>query len=184
MVKLQVTKKRLAAVAAVLVIAGFVGVTIYEQFELRGLRARMHTLENNVNDLGMVYDGTADESKVDYEEISKESATVRVVDLGDMNYKYDESTEQTYKSQKVLVYKLKITNDIGWQYDYSEGQIKGKTASGQLIDPLFASDIHPDDLKGSVTLSLAPGGQGEIYVYLPADKGITGLYYTDFGGAI
>ena len=183
MSRLQVSKKQLVAVAVVLVILGFVGVTVYEQFELRGLRARVHTLENSMNDLGMVYDGATDDLLVNYEQISKESATVRVLDTGAYN-KYDDSSEQTYKSRQVLVYKLKITNSTDWQYDYSEGQVKGKTASGQLVEPLFVSDIHPDDQKGSGTLSLAPGGQGEVYVYLPADKGITELYYTDFNGAV
>ncbi len=167
--------KKLVALAPLALIAVLVGLHVYQLQELRGLRARVHTLEYARGEQLAQETQYANE-KVDYEILSTTQKTVRVEDPN--SYKMDQP-EIKYVEKKVNVYKVKVTNNTSWTYDFVDGDIRGKTASGSLVAPESNFAVHPDDRQGPESLSLAPGGSGEVYVYIPADQAITELYYSN-----
>lgn len=169
------SKKTIALLVLALV---FVGIEVYQLQELRGLRARVHSLEAAQAEQTSAEQASAAE-KVNYEILGKTEKTVRVEDYS--NYEQQgTATTPTYVAQKVTEYHIKVTNNTSWTYDYAEGDIRGKTASGNLIAPVSFYSIHPDDKQGPETVSLVPGGYAEIYVYIPTNQPIVDLYYSSF----
>ncbi len=157
-----------------------VGVLIYTLFELRGLRARVHTVEysrgEELSQLGQQNESFESE-KVDLQILSKSSAVVQVEDM-DANIQLQPYQDLVYKPQKVQVYKVKITNNTSVPYDYSDVDIRGKTEAGTLVNSISFLSVHPSDRKGNDTLGLAPGGSGTVTIYFPADEEIISLYST------
>ncbi len=165
--------KHLRIAIPLLLIAGLVALHVYQLQELRGLRTRVHTLEY-ANNEQQAEEAKYAEEKVDYEVVSKEPKSLRVEDMSAYSMT---QTEPTYVNKKVIVYRVKVTNNTSWTYDYSEDQIRGKTATGGLVASEGNYMVHPDDRQGPEYLSLAPGGVGEIYVYISAEQNIVDLYY-------
>ena len=170
--------KQLLRVAPLILVIGLAALHVYQLQELRGLRARVHTLEYARGQELSEEAKYANES-VDYEVLSQSQKTIRVEDPS--SYTMD-MTEPTYITKNVNVYKVKVTNNTSWTYDFTDGDIRGKTASGSLIAPESNYTVHPEDRQGPDSLSLAPGGTGEIYVYISADQQVSELYYPNKAG--
>jgi hypothetical protein len=184
MKKINISKRKALIIGSVALVIAFVGVTVYELQELKGLRARVHSLEYAKGEEARIAEEenqAYEEQKINYEVISKETADLRVEkEVVSM----DASDQIEYETKKVLVYKLKVTNNTSDAYDYTEGDVKGKTKAGSLVAPISGYTVHPDDQKGKDTVSLAPGGSAEVYVYILADEEIVDLYYSSYGYGI
>ena len=178
MTKIKLRRRQIVFLLSGIFIISVVGLTIYELQELRGLRARVHTIEYNGNEAQNQLDAqdlAYQNEKVDYEVISKTTADVRVQDTESYN---ENNEEPKYETKKVYIYKMKVTNNTTFAYEYAEGDVKGKTKSGSLISPVAAYSIHPADRRGKDSLNLAPKGSAVVYVYIPADEEIVELYYS------
>lgn len=187
MKKINFSKRRVAKFVGIILVIAAVGLAVYGLFELQGLRARVHTLEYAKGDEARqqaeqqaALEQQIAAEKIDYKVLSKTTKTVRVTE----DYyggEYGEASEPTYKEKEVIEYRVKITNNTTYVYDgYSD--IRGKTKNGTLVNPLDYYTIHEDDRKGAASVSLAPGGSDEIYLYMPADKNIEDLYFGYSGG--
>lgn len=181
MKKIKISRPRKIVILSVAVALGFVGLTAYEINELKNLRSRVGTIESKDRE-AEAFQAEQEEAyeneKINYEIISKSEQEVRV-EKAEPYYKDASSTAISYEAKKMIVYKVKVTNSTTWDYDYSEGVIRGKTSSGSLVAPQSWYQIHPDDRQGAETLSLAPGGVGEVYIYLPYSEDITDLHFSD-----
>ncbi len=188
MKKINISKRKALMIGSVVLVISFIGVTIYELQELKGLRARVHSLEyangeeariaEEENQANQAYE----DQKINYEVLSKEEAELRVEK--ELANTMDAPEQTEYETKKVLIYKLKVTNNTTEAYDYTEGDVKGKTKSGSLVAPISGYSIHPDDQKGKDSISLAPGGSAEVYVYFDTDEEIVDLYYSSYGYGI
>lgn len=177
MAPVKLNRRQVVMLLILLLVGAAIGIHIYELQELRGLRARVHTLEYKNGEEYAYYDETSDE-KVDYEVLSKTTKNVRVEDLD--NYK-EETDETTYTTEKMYIYHIRITNNTSYAYEYTESDFRGKTKTGSLIYTTSLYGIHPDDRMGKDSFGLAPGGSQEVYVYIPADEEIVDLYFTPYG---
>jgi hypothetical protein len=165
---------RPATAASVILVLAIVGLHIYQLQEIRGLRARVHSLEYARGEQ-LAEEEKYSQEKVDYEVLEKSQATIRVEEY---DGSYDmERAEPRYVEKQVNVYKVKVTNNTSWTYEFMDGDIRGKTANGSLVSPESMYSVHPDDKRGPEALSLAPGGVGEVYVYLSNSQEIVELYY-------
>lgn len=181
MKKINLNSRRMAIILCCIFVVATIGFTIYELFELQGLRARVHTLEyqRGVDQAEIEEQNKALESeKIDYKEVSKVNESVRIQAGADYYNQEGYPIPATYDTKEVVVYKVKITNNTSYAYDFTEEQIRGKTKSGSLVDPVYRDLIHPDDLKGKDdTLALAPGGSAETYVYFLKSDQVQELFF-------
>lgn len=175
-VTVTITPRR---VLIVLALVGLVGLSTYQLFELRGLRARVHTLESSGYSSWAyenAYIEANGDNEVQYDEVSRTTETLRVI----KDYAVYTEDEVEYEEKELLVFQVEITNNMDWVYDYSDYNVRGKTAEGQLISGIGQYNIHEEDRKGLDSFSLSPGGKATVYIYFETDQGIEELYFDGY----
>lgn len=154
-------------IALVALFLMIIGIAAYGFRQIKGLKSRVTTVENRVNETYAYNEEGADEV-VDIKVASHSTKQLRVETIYSM-----EGTPQ-YETKSVEEFIVRIKNNTSWQHN-DGGAIQARTAKGVLISP---ATIHPDDFKGESTLSLAPGGEAEITLHFVAPEGekITDIY--------
>lgn len=166
-----------AKIAAAVILLALVGLGIYElQQKYDSVMDRISNVESEVNQLNSeatFADGTPiNNDDLSYQELSKTTESLRIE-----NDTTGPDQDTTYESKQYFVYKLRVTNKSSSPQTFMASNVRGKTKSGTLVD---ARDygIHPDSLKDRrTTVSLAPGGSAEVYVFIPSSEGEVELYF-------
>lgn len=164
-------------VAKVLLVIGLVAALVYGCMQIKGLKNRMTTAENRLNDGGISSDvsESADEATVDYTIISQEDGIKEVEDYDPSLVKEGDSGV-SYKEKKVTIFEVSVSNPTKYPVEISTLNFRAKTDKGQLISPTITKD--QSQYSGTIPTGLAPGGKTTLtLVYLPIEgEKIVGLY--------
>ncbi len=135
---------------------------------------------------GLNEDGTIDEESLtpNFDIVSQKVVSMRINDDdATAGQPQDAMWTQLYKTAKVRVVEVKITNDTETTYGYYENL--GYTDENGVVKR--AAIVHPDDnkntlIKNYASLELAPGGTATVFIYFLDDgKEIKQLYTSDVG---
>ncbi len=142
------------------------------------LSANHEELSNNYYGVGAEYSSEKGIQGVDFEILSQEVKELRIYD-----YVASDQNTQQYKTAKVRVLRVKVTNNTGSLY--SAYSIATVSENGVVLRTI---EVHPqDDLNGESSfgygLELKDGGVAERYFYF-IDNGIeiTEIGDIDSGG--
>lgn len=155
----------------VLFVVGVIAALVFGYFQITGLKSRMTTAENRLNEGTFYYDDTA---KAD----QSTQPTYKIVNTKDATVKIEEfnGTETTYTPKATKAYTIEVVNSTQNSIDVDTFSIRARTDQGQLVSP---SNIDPKDPTYiQQPISLAPGGKVTFTLYyLPVkDQSFTGLY--------
>jgi len=158
----------------VLLLASIIAVLIYGFMQITGLKRRVTTAENRLNESGIAtVDQNTDQSQdPTFKLINTKTTKVKVDNFNPNN----KDQTNTYIDKTVIAYTIEITNNSNYSYDIDTYNIRAKTDSGLLAQ---TAPVSPDVISNQ-QLSLAPGGKSTITLYyLPIkDQPFTSLYNT------
>lgn len=155
----------------VLFVGGVIAALVFGYFQISGLKSRMTTAENRLNEGTFYYDDStkADQStQPSYKIVSTKDATVKIEEYTGM--------EPNYVAKATKAYTIEVVNTTQNSIDVDTFSIRARTDQGRLVSP---SNIDPKDPNYiQQPISLAPGGKVTFTLYyLPvSDQSFTGLY--------
>jgi hypothetical protein len=154
-----------------LFVIGVITALVLGYYQIRGLKSRMTTAENRLNEGTFVYDDMAklDESiQPSYKIVSIKDANVKVEQLKGMDV--------TYVSKEAKAYTIEVNNTTQSSLDVDTYSMRARTDQGQLISPANIDPTEPNYI--SQPISLAPGGKTTFTLYYVPIEGqsFTGLY--------
>lgn len=158
----------------VLLLASIIAVLIYGFMQITGLKRRVTTAENRLNESGIAtVDQNTDQSQdPTFKLINTKTTKVKVDNFNPNN----KDQTNTYIDKTVIAYTIEITNNSNFSYEIDTYSIRAKTDSGLLAQ---TAPVSPD-VTSNQQLSLAPGGKSTITLYyLPIkDQPFTSLFNT------
>lgn len=170
--------RKVLKIVLTLVIIALAGLGFYElRNQFNDINSRIGVLEDTINPTESTGEATQQSTDVEYKVLSRTEGNVRIEK--EQSYGPNQAEPpKVYETKKYYIYKLKVTNNRSDAYDFSSSDVKGKTEAGTLINAIDYG-IHPDDLKGKKTsVSLAPKGTAEVYVFIPAEEEVIDLYFS------
>jgi hypothetical protein len=158
-------------VLKVLFVAAVIAALVLGYYQIKGLKSRMTTAENRLNESTFYYD---DSAKTD----ESSQPSYKIVSVKDANVKVEQSNgmETTYTPKAVKAYTIEVDNTTNYSIDVDTFSIRARTENGQLISPAYTDPSDPNYVAQPI--SLAPGGKTTFTLYYaPAkDQSFTGLY--------
>jgi hypothetical protein len=155
----------------VLFVVGVITALVFGYYQIKGLKSRMTTAENRLNEGTFYYD---DSAKTD----ESSQPSYKIVSIKDANVKVEKSNgmETTYAPRDVKAYTIEVDNTTSYSIDVDTFSIRARTENGQLISPAYTDPSDPNYV--SQPISLAPGGKVTFTLYyVPVkDQSFTGLY--------
>jgi len=173
-------------------LVGLVAAIGFSYFEMSNMRRDLYAVRSDYYGLNWSSDGLADWSEgaqfnyqVSHELVSQNVKELRYVDE-DSPAMYGENGAyiEQYKTAKIRILEVGITNNTNALYSYYPGVIAVVGDNGQINRGV---SLHSDeDMNKSKTgIELAPGGTATVYVYvLDTGKEVEKLYDTAMSSEI
>jgi hypothetical protein len=177
--------KRIAIAVASLLLVGLVAAAVYGYIQFQSLHQKVSSIDTDLSNLlgtsegdesNPAAEGDGEARTIDISLVKKEVRTVR------FSASYDQTSgETTYEPREVLEVTLKAVNNSDSLYDASS-RFFAATNEGKLVTDA-AYGVHPDDIRGESTLTLAPKGTGTIVLYFELDgRTFSSVFYEDTYG--
>jgi hypothetical protein len=161
----------LRVVFKALFVVGVIAALTLGYYQIKGLKARMTTAENRLNEGTFYYDDTAKSSE-------SQQPVYKITGTKDVNVKVEQYTgmDTTYVSKPTKAYTLEVENVTKNSVDIDSYSIRARTDQGQLVSPTNIDPKDPTYIQQPI--SLAPGGKVSFTLYyLPVNgQSFTGLY--------
>lgn len=155
----------------VLFFVGIIAALVFGYFQITGLKSRMTTAENRLNEGTFYYDDSAKadpSTQPTYKIVSTKDATVKVEEPNGMDI--------NYVSKATKAYTVEVVNTTQYSFDVDTFSIRARTDQGRLVSSANLDPKDPNYIQQPI--SLAPGGKVTFTLYyVPlADQTFTGLY--------